>query len=710
MQGPEGALGLTEARPAPSLARPFGTLLARMFMTTTPLSPSRTLLVAISVGAAGGLGATAADAALLVLRSRTPPSPPREVLGAVAAAGAVHLAAGLLAGALFALAILVHRKLAPKVTHGGPDSPEARARRVDRLAASLLAAGLSLAVIAMTNHATTLPATLKRHAFVAAGVLGAAAAAVLSWGLARRAVAFALSLLAPRRWALLALFAAAELVAIVAFLRAPHSQQTYLGLVVASAALTAVACLSHLPRIPRLVQAALSVGALLWVATVSIRGTSARAYHLLRMGRTLPSALLRELPRLRPEPFSDELAREVTAALSSPPTTAAPLEMAATNPAPTNPPAALPDIILVTIDTLRADRLCDTSGIVDTHMPAFAELAAEGIVFRHAFASAPATIGAVTQMMTGKHERDLVHLGVRISVAAPLSPDTDTLARRLGALGYDTVALVGGRLVSYYPSVALGFSRVIEDNGGPARVPLRAPDLVDTFARLASRPGRRAPLFAWLHFMEPHDHTALSSPIPAGYAEAVRLVDTELGRLVTLLRASPRWDTTTLLVLADHGEGLGERGLVHHGLAHPLHLAIPFVARFPGASPRIEPAAVSHLDVAPTILAAAGFSPRDLPGRALQTLGPGGEGNLSRPIFFENVGYAEMPIPMEMGVVDLPWFYSFDVRARRSVLVDLEADPAGLFNLADERAPEAERLARVLSESLRARPSPGARE
>ncbi|MDC3955114.1 sulfatase [Polyangium jinanense] len=655
----------------------------------------RTLLAALSAGAFAGLGATLADAALLVLRSRTPPAPWREVAGAIAAAGAVYLGAGLVGGVTFALAAVVQQKLAPAGLDS--DSPESHGRRVDRLTALLLVGGLSLTVITLTNHATTLPATLKRHAFVAAGVLAAAVAFLLAFGLARRGVAFALAFLAPRRWALPALCAVGELAAILAFLRSPHAPQTYVALVVASFASAGLACLSHLRRIPRRVQATFSMAAIAWVATISITGTSARAYHLLRMGRTLPSALLRELPSLRPEPFADDIAHAVTLAMTPPPTTAASM----TTPTPPSSPSAplRDDIVLVTIDTLRADRLVGPAGVIDTHMPALAALAAESVVFRHAYASAPATIGAVAQIMTGKPERDLVHLAVRSSVAAPLSPDTNTIARRLGALGYETVAVVGGRLISYYPSLALGFSHVYEEN---ARAPLRAPDLVDTFTRIASRPNRRAPLFAWIHFMEPHDHALLPRPIPAGYAETVRLVDTELGRLISVLRASPRWNSTTVLVLADHGEGLGERGLVHHGLAHPLHIRIPFVARLPGIEPKVEASAVGHLDVAPTILAAAGVLDTDLPGRALQT-SPGGSEAVSRPILFENVGYAETAIPMEVGLVSYPWFYSFDVRARRSVLVDLEADPEGFFNLADERGPEAARLAESLAGWLRPR-------
>lgn len=662
-----------------------------------PQPPLRTLLAALSAGIAGGLGATLADAVLLVVRSRTPPAPFREVAGAIAAAGAVYLGAGLVGGAAFALAAIVQQKLAPRELD--PDSPEAQSRRVDRLTALLLVGGLSLTIIALTNHATTLPATLKRHAFVAAGVLAAALAFLLAFDLARRGVAFALARLAPRRWALPALAALIELAAIVAFLRSPHAQQSYVGLVVASFASACLASLSLLRRVPRRVQAASSIGALAWVAAISISGTSARGHHLLRMGRTLPSALLRELPSLRPEPFADDLAHAVTLAMTPAPANAAAAEPSTTNTSAPNSPAMRDDIILVTIDTLRADRLYGPAGVIDTHMPALAALAAESVVYRHAYASAPATIGAVTQIMTGKPERDLVHLAVRSSVAAPLSPDTNTIARRLGALGYETVALVGGRLVSYYPSLALGFSRVHEDNG---RGPLRAPDLVDTFTRIASRPDRRAPLFAWIHFMEPHDHALLPRPIPAGYDEAVRLVDTEIGRLVSVLRASPRWNSTTLLVLADHGEGLGERGLVHHGLAHPLHIAIPFVARFPGVGPRVEASAVGHLDVAPTLLAAAGVLDAGLLGRALQ-VSPGCAEGLSCSIVFENVGYAETAIPMEVGMVHYPWFYSFDVRARRSVLVDLEADPEGLFNLADERRPEAARLAEGLAGWLRRR-------
>ncbi len=679
-------------------------------MTTSFHFPRSPLVAALSAGAAAGLGATLVDAVLLVLRSRMPPAPLREVLDATASAGAVYLGAGLAGGALFALAAVLSRKLDPARPQSNPDSAalEARRRRVDRATTLLVVLGLAFTVIAVTNRATTVPATLRRHAFVAVGVLAATTVFALVFGLVRRGVDLASSLLAPRRWAVLVLCAAAELAALFLFARAPHAQQNYVALVIASFSISALAYLSLLGRIPRAAQASLSLGALLWVGIMSVKGTSAGGYHLLRMGRTLPAAILRELPSPRPEPFADDLVHAVEQALSPTSTSAPTFDVSTEDTTAKTPAADRSDIILVTVDTLRADRLYGKTGTIDAHMPSLAALAGESIVYSRAFAAAPATIGAVKQIMTGKPERDLVHLAGRSSVAAPLSPETNTLARRLGALGYETVAIVGGRLASYYPSLALGFSRVIED-AGATRAPLSAPSIVEAFTRFASRPGRPAPLFAWLHLMEPHDHSALPLPVPAGYAAATRLVDDEIGRLVAFLRASPRWSTTTMLILADHGEGLGERGFVHHGLAHPLDITIPFVARFPGTVPRIEPTAVSHLDVAPTVLRAAGDSPVDLPGRALQTLEPGNAG-LSRRIFFENAGYAETAVAMEVGVVELPWFYAFDVRAGRSLLVDLDADPQGLFNLADERPAEAARLARVVTESLRGHPSPAAHE
>jgi len=653
---------------------------------------------ALFVGAVAGFSATLAESALLCARAEAPRAELRHLAEAILLAGGVHGSIGLLAAMVVAglsAAFDLRARSASKAPSGGVS---ARERLVGRLTALSLVVCFSAALSALVNRAALVPSPLQRLTMVGVSVVLTMTLAVAIASSIRRIITLVIAFFEPRRAAVALLGVAAMAASAVAVIRSPHSQFAYLVLLTVFGATGAVLAMVKRGGFSRVVVRSMLAVSLCWLASAAIVGQTANAYLMHRMGRTLVAVILRELPFRRSTPVEERVGRALLARFRSLPLTdEAGIARARTSEASPVAPMDRPDIVLLTIDTLRADRLLGTP----SRMPSLMAIAKEGALFENAFASAPATIGAMTQVLTGQQEHDVAHLIGSPSAKARLDPATPTIASRLRALGYETVAVAGGRLVSYYSSFGLGFSSVVDVKEGMK--PLSAAEIVDAFERIASRPDRRAPLFGWLHFLEPHNHTDLRAPVPQGYDAIVGEIDAEIGRLHAFLKASPRFDRTVLLVLADHGEGLGERGFYYHGVSLPTVIQIPFVARFPGEPPTVVDELVSQLDVAPTLLAAAGERAPSLPGRALQRAFSA-ERPPRRLAFFENIYYIEPVYPHEIGVVAPPWFFSFDARDQRSVLIDLAADPSGLVNLADERPEEVERLGGLVVDELERAP------
>lgn len=290
-----------------------------------------------------------------------------------------------------------------------------------------------------------------------------------------------------------------------------------------------------------------------------------------------------------------------------------------------------PNVVLVSIDTLRPDRLgCYGGTTVET--PAIDSLSTAGVRFENAFTPVPLTLPAHWTILTGVEpwHHGVVDNGMALS-AAPAA----TLAERFAAAGYDTAAFVSAFVLHRTFGLDRGFARY--DDGPAADAALDqllhetapADERVDRALGWLRRE-RTRPFFLWLHLFDPHAPYAPPQGFRARYAGRpydgeVAFVDTQVARLLAALDRSGLTGRTLVVLLSDHGESLGEHGEETHGvLLYDATLRVPLVLRLPGTLPagEVRREAVGLSDVAPTILALAGLPAtpgidgRDLFGRA----------------------------------------------------------------------------------------------
>jgi arylsulfatase A-like enzyme len=254
---------------------------------------------------------------------------------------------------------------------------------------------------------------------------------------------------------------------------------------------------------------------------------------------------------------------------------------------------ARPNLVLVTIDTLRADHI-GAYGSTLARTPALDGLAARGARFTHAQSAVPLTGPSHATILTGLYPP--AH-GVRDNIVFTLDPRHRTLASLLGGQGYRTAAFVGAYPVAAAFGFRQGFDVFSEDfkespiPGAGAQRP--ANEVVDAALGWLSKPAE-APFFVWTHLYDPH--APYDPPEPyrstlAGhpYDGEIAFADAQVGRLLDWVRASGHDKDTVIAILSDHGESLGEHGEVTHAvLAYEATLHVP--SSWPGrACPRARP-------------------------------------------------------------------------------------------------------------------------
>lgn len=284
------------------------------------------------------------------------------------------------------------------------------------------------------------------------------------------------------------------------------------------------------------------------------------------------------------------------------------LTLAATSCRAPDPP---PNLILISIDTLRADRL-GCYGATGAETPAMDALAREGVLFRHTYASLPLTLPSHATMLTGLEPvaHGLVDNGMSTaSLGAP------TLAERLSQAGYDTGAFVAAFVLNRIFGLDRGFSSY--DDGPPEETELAGlfTQVADARERVDQalawlRRARARPFFLWLHLYDvhaPHEAPpAFRQRFAANpYDGEVAYVDSQVRRLLDFLKTRGLERNTLLVLTSDHGESLGEHGEETHGLfIYDATLRVPLVMRLPGRLPagRVIDSPATLADLSPTIL------------------------------------------------------------------------------------------------------------
>jgi choline-sulfatase len=382
----------------------------------------------------------------------------------------------------------------------------------------------------------------------------------------------------------------------------------------------------------------------------------------------------------------------------------------------------VPDrVVLVTIDTLRADRV-GCYGDADARTPFLDTLAARGVRFETAVSPAPLTLPSHASLMTAVDPP--IH-GVRHNAVHRLDAALPTLAERMRDAGYATAAFVAAFVLDRRFGLARGFGHyddAVERHSsatvGYAERP--AGPVVDAaLAWMAEAPPR---FFVWIHFYDPHAEYAPPAGFAAGFARRpydgeIAYVDHQLGRLVDALVERGGSEGLLVAVTSDHGESLGEHGeLTHSYTLYDATQRIPLILAGPGVpAGRVVSEPVRLVDLAPTLLGLAGAEPL-----------AGVEGRDLRPLFS---GAAAPPRVAYLETVathlDFGWSPLFGVRAGhfkyirapRPELYDLAADPGEHENLA-QRDPErvaeldallTERLSRGAHRGVAASLDPGAR-
>jgi len=288
----------------------------------------------------------------------------------------------------------------------------------------------------------------------------------------------------------------------------------------------------------------------------------------------------------------------------------------AEEPASSQVPSARPSVLVITLDTTRADALTPY-GAPSGLTPTASRLAAEGVRFDRAYTVTPLTIPAHSSLFTGlwppRH-------GVRDNGDHFLSEEADTLAERLQGAGYATMAAVGAEVTSAHWGFGQGFDTYFDDMGEAAlssrnrwAVERPAEAVVDDAMGWLRARSQGEPWFAWVHVFDahhpyrPHD-PSLSPDNP--YLAEVGHADRELGRIIQYLDESGQLESTWVVMLADHGEALGAHGERTHGvLLYDDTTRIPLIVRPPGglASPAVLDFPATIADVAPSLVGALGL-------------------------------------------------------------------------------------------------------
>jgi arylsulfatase A-like enzyme/Flp pilus assembly protein TadD len=360
-------------------------------------------------------------------------------------------------------------------------------------------------------------------------------------------------------------------------------------------------------------------------------------------------------------------------------------------------PSRRPDVLLITIDTLRFDAVgFDGNRQVET--PVLDRLASRGVVYANAHAHNVVTLPSHANILTGllpyQH-------GLRDNTGFRLDETTATLATMLQANGYATAAFVGAFPLDSRFGLARGFD-VYDDKYPRGKTPLdfempeRPAAAVVAGALAWWNEKRSAPRFLWVHLYDPHAPYRPPPPFVEKYRGReylgeVAATDAALEPLLDSIRDA-KDPPTLVIVTADHGEALGDHGEQTHGLfAYEATLHVPLVVSFPGVlAPGRSTEFVRHVDIAPTILAAAGVAkPAGLIGASLIAAS-----STPRPTYFEsfstalNRGWA----PLRGMIADGRKFVDLPVPE----LYELASDPAETRNLAAEKPEELRRLARLL--------------
>jgi choline-sulfatase len=366
----------------------------------------------------------------------------------------------------------------------------------------------------------------------------------------------------------------------------------------------------------------------------------------------------------------------------------------------------VPDVFLVTIDTLRADHVhCYGNDGVST--PALDALARDGVRFSQAFTPSPVTNTSHTTILTGL----LPSTHGVTDFAVPLSTSYPTWAELLHNRGYHTAAFIGAVILdskTLAPGLDRGFDfydnfpEHPKSNERWGRVERRGAEVAE-HAENWLNTHRAGPRFVWVHLYDPHDPYEPPSPYAQTYKDRpydgeIAYADSVLGSFVAYLKAHNCYRNALIIVVGDHGEGLGEHREETHGIfLYDSTLHVPLIVKLPagaGAGKSVD-AQVRTTDILPTTLSLVGIElPAHLDGSSLKPYFDGGE-------TADRVAIGETDYPLRFGWAPLKSVRRNQqkfIAAPRPEFYDLRADPGELKNIYASDNPDVATTRQVLAD------------
>ena len=342
--------------------------------------------------------------------------------------------------------------------------------------------------------------------------------------------------------------------------------------------------------------------------------------------------------------------------------------------------ATKPDIILITLDSTRADRMGFLGGHAKT--PALDALAKDSLVFERAYAQAPLTVVSHATLLTGTYPQthQVTEFGAPLAASLPFLPDL------LHAQGYRAAAFVGSIALDPKNGLAPGFERgfALYDAGfhppqlggstAPATV-RRADQVIARATAWLSKPGQM-PIFLWVHLIDPETTSASS------YDSAIASTDAVVAKLIATLKTQKLYDDALIVVAADHGQSLGAHGEDTHGIfLYDETIHVPLLMKLPKAQmAKHVTSRVGLVDVAPTLLEVAGVPvPSQMQGQSLLRIAKAASAP-DQPV------YSRSDFPQRgFGWSSLESWRAgkyLYIRAPKPELYDLSTDPGATKNLA----------------------------
>lgn len=371
--------------------------------------------------------------------------------------------------------------------------------------------------------------------------------------------------------------------------------------------------------------------------------------------------------------------------------------------------ASKPDVILITLDTVRADHVgCFGAKRVKT--PSLDQLCADGVKFTSAFTPSPITNSSHASILTGTYPSTN---GVR-DFGSPLDSAHPTLAYLLKERGYRTAAFISAVILdskTLAPGFDSGFDFYWDFPAQSSsasrwgRVERRAEDTVAEASKWLEQ--SKGPRFLWVHLYDAHDPYEPPEPYASEYKGdeydgEIAYADHELGKLLSLLKLKKIYDGALIIAVADHGEGLGEHKENTHGIfLYDSTLHVPLIIKLPGNAQHGTAVStqVRTVDIVPTVLdeVKAGSTPAaetaHFDGSSLASMLSGGTGE-------EHLALGETDYPLRFGWAPLRSVRMDSkkyIEAPRPEFYLLDQDPKELDNRYATSTPEAKKLGAALA-------------